>query len=221
MRKLLPVSALPVPARIVRLGTAGAAVLLLAGCASYGSFDENEPGLERSVLGGLIDPLGMAPEEEPIEYSARAPLVAPPSASQLPQPRTEPVAATNPNWPTGSRQRMAQVLGSEDQTLVYTPGVDGVDIAATQALAERSRSGPQQSNAGVDRPLTPQEMQREADIQLARAEASAARTAPGGTPRRRFLTDPPVESRSPSPEAPYGVEAEVQEEESGWSWWPF
>jgi hypothetical protein len=79
----------------------------------------------------------MTPEEEPIEYSARAPLVAPPSTDRLPTPQTETALVADPNWPTGSRERMAQVLQSEDQTLVYTPGVDGVDIAATQALAAR------------------------------------------------------------------------------------
>lgn len=208
----------------VRLGTLFVAGALLAGCASYGSFDENEPGLEQSILGDFGGIVGVAQEEEPIEYSARAPLVAPPATAALPAPQAAgSVATADPNWPTGSRQRMAQVLQSEDQTLVYTPGVDGVDIAATQALAQRSRQAPQESNAGLDRPLLPHELQREEDIHFARAEATAARDAEASVRGRRFLTDPPVSSRAPSPEAPYGADAEAlaEAEEGGFSWWPF
>ena len=204
----------------VLLGTGA----LLAGCASYGSFDENEPSLETSILGGLIEPIGLAREEEPINYSARAPLVAPPTTAALPAPQTQAIAASDPNWPTGSRQRMAQVLASEDQTLVYTPGVDGVDIAATQALAARSRQPQSPSNSGLSRPLTPDEMRREAEIQMARNEANAAREQAGTVRGRRFLTDPPVSARAPSPEAPYGAEAEEvaeAQQTGGWSWWPF
>ena len=210
------------PLPTLRLGFAALAASLLAGCASYGSFDENEPGLEESVLGGLIEPLGMTPEEEPIEYSARAPLVAPPSTERLPEPRTQPIAAADPDWPTGSQQRMAQVLQSEDRTLVYTPGVDGVDIEATQALAARRGQPLPEDNSGVSRPLSVQEMQREADIQLARTQANEAREADAAVRGRRFLTDPPVSARAPSPEAPYGEDAEAAEPESGgFTWWPF
>jgi len=211
------------PAFAAKFGTLLVASAALAGCASYGSFDENEPSLEQSVLGGLVEPLGITREEEPIEYSARAPLVAPPSTAALPAPQSGSVAAADPNWPTGSRERMAQVLQSEDQTLVYTPGVDGVDIAATQALAQRSRQGTQESNAGLDRPLLPHELQREEDIQLARTQANAARDADAAVRGRRFLTDPPVAARTPSAEAPYGADAEAlaEAEEGSFSWWPF
>ena len=206
-----------------RFATVLMAGALLAGCASYGSFDENEPGLEQSILGDLVDTVGITPEEEPIEYSARAPLVAPPSTDRLPTPQSETVVAADPNWPTGSRERMAQVLQSEDVTLVYTPGVDGVDIAATQALAERGSEPVQRQDFDRDRPLTVQDMQRETDIQLARNEARAAREAEAAVQGRRFLTDPPVSARTPSPEAPYGVETEelAEAEEGGFSWWPF
>ncbi|MFN3227338.1 MAG: hypothetical protein ACE360_13945 [Hyphomicrobiales bacterium] len=206
-----------------RFGTMMIAGVLLAGCASYGSFDENEPGLEQSILGDVGGVVGLTPEEEPIEYSARAPLVAPPSTDRLPTPQSETALVADPNWPTGSRERMAQVLLSEDQTLVYTPGVDGVDIAATQALAQRGSQPQQESNAGLDRPLLPHELQREEDIQLARTQANAAREADAAVRGRRFLTDPPVASRTPSPEAPYGADAEelAEAEQGGFSWWPF
>ncbi len=208
--------------RITKLASVLPVAGLLAGCASYGSFDENEPGLEQSVLGGLIEPLGITPEEEQIEYSARAPLVAPPSTTALPAPGSAAALATaDPNWPTGSRQRMAQVMQNEDRTLVFTPGVDGVDIAATQALAERTRNATAESNAGVARRLTPEEMQGEVDIQRAREQATASRDTTGTPRTRRFLTDPPVEARAPSSQAPVGGVVEEAEEERASSWWPF
>lgn len=207
--------------KATKLSAALAGALLVTGCASYGSFDENEIGLEESIFGDLVNVTGLTPEEEPIDYSARAPLVAPPNAASLPAPQDEAIAANDPQWPQGSRERMAQVLASEDQTLVYTPGVDGVDIEATQALAARSRQPQAESNAGLARPLTPQEMQRETEIHLARAEADAQREQAATVRGRRFLTDPPVAARTPSAEAPYGEDIEDEAEEGGFGWWPF
>ncbi len=208
-----------------RFVTLGLAAILLAGCASYDAFDENEPGLEQSILGPVVSvaSIGIAEEEEPIDYAPRAALVAPPDSAVLPAPREQATATANPNWPTGSRERMAQVLSTEDQTLVYSVGVDGVDIAATQALAERSSQPQRESNSGVNRRLTPEEMQREVEIDQARAEAQTTRTA--AALGRRYLTDPPIDSRIPSPDAPYGAEAEAQAEaeaeNNAFSWWPF
>lgn len=206
----------------LRLGTLALASAMLAGCATYGSFDENEPGIEESLFGDIVGVVGTPRNEESIDYSARAPLVAPPSASALPAPQTETVAANDPQWPTGSRERMAQVLTSEDQTLVFTPGVDGVDIAATQALAQRQRQAPVR-NEDIDRRLTPAEMRLEQDIHAARQQATAQRDADGAVRGRRFLTDPPVAARVPSAEAPYGVDPEetAEAEQGGFSWWPF
>ena len=222
MRLPMPSSSTPIVFRLLPLLAVGA---VMAGCSTYGSFDENEPGLEESLLGDLVTTVGVTPEEEPIDYSARAPLVTPPAENRLPSPQSPQIAAANPNWPTGSRERMAQVMQSEDQTLVFTPGVDGVDIEATQALAERSRQrGQTESNSGVSRPLSVAEMQREAEIQIARQEGRAIRDAQTGTPERRFLTDPPTSARAPSAEAPYGAEAEElaeAEQSGGFSWWPF
>lgn len=194
---------------------------LVAGCASYGSFDENEPGLEQSLLGGMIEPLGMAPAEEDIEYSARAPLVAPPNSNALPTPGTLSASLeSDPNWPTGSRQRMAQVMENEDVVLVFTPGVDGVDIAATQELRDGRRTASQEDNDRAGRVWTPDEL-RAASDRMAEAQPDAAALV-SDTPRpRRFLTDPPVEARAPSAQAPYGAAAEAAAEEESGGWWPF
>lgn len=205
--------------KAAKASAALAGALLVAGCASYGSFDENEPGLEQSILGDLVNVVGVSPEDEPINYAARAPLVAPPNTANLPTPQQGVVAANDPQWPQGSRERMAQVLASEDQTLVYTPGVDGVDIAATQALAARRGQPQAADNSGLSRPLTVQEMQREADIHLARVEADTQREQAATVRGRRFLTDPPTDARRPSAEAPYGADVVEEEEDNGW--WPF
>lgn len=205
--------------KAAKTSAALAGAMLVAGCASYGSFDENEPGLEQSIFGDLVDVVGVSPEDEPIDYSARAPLVAPPNAANLPAPQDGAVAANDPQWPQGSRERMAQVLASQDQTLVYTPGVDGVDIAATQALAARSGQPQGEDNSGLSRPLTVQEMQRESEIHQARAQADAQREQAATVRGRRFLTDPPTAIRQPSAEAPYGADVVEEEEDNGW--WPF
>lgn len=206
--------------KAVKASAALTGAMLVAGCASYGSFDENEPGLEQSIFGDLAGVVALAPDDEPIDYSTRAPLVAPPNAASLPTPQDGVVAANDPQWPQGSRERMAQVLQSEDQTLVYTPGIDGVDIAATQALAARQSEVPI-SRADAGRALTPAEMQREQDIHFARVQADTQREQAATVRGRRFLTDPPVASRAPSAEAPYGEAVEAETEEGGFGWWPF
>lgn len=197
-----------------------AAAGLLAGCASYGSFDENEPGIEESIFGDVVSIVGGESNEPQIDYTARAPLVAPPTAGSLPAPQSQTIAANDPQWPQGSNERLARVLTSEDQTLVFTPGVDGVDIEATQALAAR-QSRPSARRDDQNRVLTPAELEREADIQFARDEASLVRQQQGTVRQRRFLTDPPTEARAPAPDAPFGVEAEEAADEGGIDWWPF
>jgi hypothetical protein len=165
----------------------------------------------------------MTPEEEPIEYSARAPLVAPPSTDRLPTPQTQTAVAADPNWPTGSRERMAQVLQSEDQTLVYTPGVDGVDIAATQALAAQfTAAAGKQCGLGSSHCSRMNFSAKKTFNSLVCKPTPLAKLTPA-VRGRRFLTDPPVASRTPSPEAPYGADAEelAEAEQGGFSWWPF
>ena len=194
---------------------------LLSGCASYGAFDENEPGIEESLFGGLVGvaAIGIAQEEEPIDYSSRAPLVAPPNRAALPAPQAQALAANDPQWPQGSSARMAQVLASDEQTLVFSPGVDGVDIAATQALAERQRQ-PAAPQTDPSRALTPAEMAREAEIDRARRLAIAQREAASTVRGRRFLTDPPAAIRTPAADAPYGEAAQEAAAPSR-GWWPF
>ena len=220
MRLMMPASSIR---RFVPLFAVG---VLAAGCASYGSFDENEPGLEQSLLGDVTTVLGGQTNDEEIEYNPRPPLVAPPQAAALPAPQDrQTVAAADPNWPTGSRERMAQVLQNEDRMLVFTPGVDGVDIEASQALAARQSEAPTtRRNADVSDRLTLAEMRREQEIEMARQEGRATREAQAGVRDRRFLTDPPVSARAPSSEAPFGEEAEAlaeAEQSGGFSWWPF
>ncbi|MEM1288473.1 MAG: hypothetical protein AAGH60_09005 [Pseudomonadota bacterium] len=191
---------------------------VLSGCTTYGSFDENEPGLEESLLGDFAGVLGGGTVEDDIDYDARAPLVAPPNASSLPAPQEPGSAAINdPAWPAGSRERLAQVLDSDEQTLVFSPGVDGVDIAATQALASGNTRGRDDFPGADGERLTPEEM-RQGTEDFRRRQEALGLTADGPRPRR-FLTDPPVEARAP---APGGEEVIAEEEEDeGFDWWPF
>jgi hypothetical protein len=66
-------------------------------------------------------------------------------------------------------------------------------------------------------------MQREADIQLRPCPSQQLARLRPAVRGRRFLTDPPVAARTPSPEAPYGADAEelAEAEQGGFTWWPF
>ncbi|MBV6656764.1 MAG: hypothetical protein KI785_03240 [Devosiaceae bacterium] len=192
---------------------------LLAGCASYGSIDESEAGLEESLFGGALGILGTPDTEDEIEYSSRPPLVRPPQEGALPAPQEDAVATSDPNWPTGSQERLEQVYSSDEAFLVFSPGTEGVDIDATQEFAARQRN-PQTPARDPDRlsePLTPEQMQAAND--RARLQAEAARPV---TRERRFLTDPPVEARRPAQGADYATaDAAGVAPEDDSPWWRF
>ncbi|MEM6381220.1 MAG: hypothetical protein AAF739_00970 [Pseudomonadota bacterium] len=206
------------PLRLIILCAATAT--LLGGCASYGSFDENEPGIEESLIGDFAGVLGDPVPEEPIDYSARAPLVVPPDSSQLPAPQESSIAANDPNWPTDRDARAASVLESDEQVLVF--GRDGrtVDIEATQRLA--SAGGAPERRPDRDRDdnsrLSVIEMQRETEIERSRLAGTAEINPETRLRERRYLTDPPESARQPSPDAEFAISesGEIVEDEKPW-----
>ena len=197
--------------------------LALAGCAgssSMGTFDEGDAGLQESLMGETLAAISGVDTGEDIEYTARAPLVVPPDENALPSPQTENVAATNPNWPADARQRQATLRARDDVMLVYGPD-GGVDPEATARVNDPANQRPNRRNDDdPSRLLTPEEMRQTGELM---AGSRRATTDAEGRPVRRYLTDPPVSMRQPSPTADYGNAAEeAQEERTGWRrLWPF
>lgn len=158
----------------------------LAGCAGNGVATGSGYGddLAMDTLMGVVM-LGSPKEKDPeINYTPRPGLVMPGTATALPEPRQ--AASANANWPNDPEENRVNILAPEREKVSLRSALmtrrDPVltDRERDRQLSERMR---QERRDGRDAVITP----RSSDL----AEAD-------GTPKRRYLTDPPVEIRQPA-----------------------
>lgn len=159
----------------------------LSGCAGDGVATGSGFGddLAMQTLVGIAM-VGSPRDDDPnINYAPRPGLVLPGNANQLPAPVQTTNAAGNwPNDPDGNRvnvlapererRSLGQVLATRPQSPLLT------DDESDEVILNRLRQERRDGRGGTTVPNAQQLV--EAD----------------GTPRRRFLTDPPVEIRQPA-----------------------
>jgi len=170
--------------------------IALAGChpATYGTGESPEVAMFREMSGGFLN---KNEKKEPIDYHARAPLVLPSSAEQLPPPAESAQAAT-PDWPVDRNQLAAEADARQN---------DG-DPRNDINQAEYRRLKPLQG-------VFPQAQQEQVFVagdagkedyystvvhgRAQREEFAKALADSKGFTRteRRFLTDPPLTYREP------------------------
>ena len=207
--------------RSVCIGAAIAALGLgLAGCtgATYGT--GTPTGMQTlQDLAGIADLGGQKPD--PIKYSARPALVAPPPGTPLPSPDSQKqnVAA---NWPkdpdvdakrvkdeAAAREKFCAVDINKNTPECRDPGFRlpvAEDSASANATASREPS-PTLLNQNVDagdRAHSTAAQNQQATKLFADARGQVAVDA-NGKPIRRYLTDPPSDYRVPDPNAPVGI----------------
>jgi len=187
---------------------------LLAGCASSsdGFVEEGnkDDTLEQNAVKAVMQGLGAVdPNERPIEYKPRAPLVVPPSRT-LPAPQDGKVA--DPRFP-----RNPEDVADEQRRAALKGGDRGADgrIMTPDELAKYSIPGSgkiDRYDPDPGRRLTPDELKGQGATQ---AEAVKRAANPTG---RKSLIEPPDQYRQPSPNAPVAA----PEEKSTWKpgWWP-
>lgn len=205
-----------------RSGAVGAPVALLlaallSGCAS--SSDgfvtegaDDDATVEQNAVKAVMQGLGaIDPNERPIEYKPRAPLVVPPNAS-LPAPRTAAVAdprfPRNPEDVADEQRRAAMKNDKGTDGRIMSP-----DELARWKMQSQQSDEPTGPARDPGRKLTPDEMRGQG---TANAEAIKRAANPTG---RKTLIEPPDQYRKPSPNAPVAA----PEEKSSWkpSWLPF
>ncbi len=181
-----------------------ASLLGLAGCIggnTYGTGVTQEAQLLSDVA-GLVT-LGSREKKDPINYSARPDLVRAPDGTALPQP-VDTVASADGSFPVDPEERRAALIAAADTSgnsgSLIVEGVERPAIAKPQLIGDLDRDG------GID--LRKQKVARERVI-------AARKTARGatGSGARRYLTDPPVEYRTPSETAAVGEIGERERRE--------
>jgi hypothetical protein len=168
----------------------------LAGCmktATYGTGQAPEVALFREMTGGLLS----REEKAPIQYQARAPLVAPPSTATLPPPVAS-AAVASAEWPVDPDQQSSGAVPYGDDLprddinqaeYRRLKPLAGVLPAAQTDVSWSEENQPAYAIVGNKK-------QREAfDQALADAKGFDRK-------ERLYLTDPPVTYREPAPTAP-------------------
>lgn len=199
-------------ARMTTLAAALAATTGLAACSggsTYGTGVSQEVQLLQDI-GGLASIGGSKKKKAPINYSARPDLVQVPANASLPAP-VENVASADPNFPLDDDARRAAIRANGYDPLAAVTGAatgDGATDATFLApddpnrpQIERARIDPNSPAVNHTRVENPLVEARRREAVLARRKALSA--ASGAAPRK-YLTDPPVEYRTPAPTAEVG-----------------
>jgi hypothetical protein len=203
------------------------AALLLGACNST-TYGTGKSAAAQTIedLGGVLALGAAKKDEEPIDYSPRAPIVEPPAITEaLPPPGSETTVAAAGDWPKDpdeeyrKLQKKVEELAESGQTPKFTlpEGAEPV------ALSTEKHIGP-------DRRSSVEKLRDEAKIDSAKqkemfADAKMAKVGSfdkEGRPVRRYLTEPPVVYREPDPESPVVITEKPKKGKFNWpDLWPF
>jgi len=184
--------------------------LALAGCTggtTYGTGTSHEAATAKS-LGNIFS---LKNEQQAIQYKNRPELIMPANKNILPAPVQENQLATDQNWPETPEQRIAKVRadaptgdwrGSEDLPIEYLSDTNKAGIN-NSSLTQRSRRGIGRNSGGADvLEAIRADARGEGEGKLARERREQLAYSTGV--KRKFLTEPPVEYRTPSANAEAG-----------------
>jgi hypothetical protein len=168
----------------------------LAGCmktATYGTGQAPEMALFREMTGGLLS----REKKAPIQYQARAPLVAPPSTASLPPPVASAEVASA-EWPLDPDQQSRDGVPYGDDT-----PRDDIDQAEYRRLKPLAGVLPA---AQTDETWTEENQPAYAIVgnkkQREQFDQALADMKGFNRTERRYLTDPPLTYREPAASAP-------------------
>ena len=180
----------------------------LAGCNGGGTTYGTGVSHEEQTVKALSNVFAFKNDEQPnIDYSARPDLVMPPDNGQLPQPLDVEQSTSNADWPETPEQRIARVRGEaveadkrsgelpleEMRREKYGIGVAGPVERARSARADRG------GNDFIDMLRDGEGKSESEELKRRRAELAYSTG-----PQRKYLTEPPVEYRTPAATAVAG-----------------
>lgn len=186
-----------------------ASALVITGCTSgttYGTGSSHEAATAKS----FTNLFALSSKSEVIDYKSRPELVLPANKNVLPQPAQQQAISTDQNWPVSPEQRIAAIRsdaptpdwrGSEDLPTEYLNDTNKIGIQNSSKTQQTSRK---LAKSGGDEFI--QAVRDDAngvgEGVLARERREQISFATGI--KRKFLTEPPVEYRTPSADAEAG-----------------
>jgi hypothetical protein len=199
--------------------------LALSGCMSSPTYGTDKTASEQ-LVGDVTGILSIGPKErQKIEYKPRPELVKPSPAAiaNLPAPQA-PATAENPNWPESPEQKRARIIAHATENRDkpgFRPEIvnDIVDGPASSTPPGRSAKA---EDSGI---ISPVAAEQEANA----FKKKLAESRQGSPTSRKYLSEPPLVYREPSPTAPVDDvgEDEVKKERrlkaaarknGDWSW---
>ena len=196
----------------------GAAVL----ATSLPARAEEDVPIDRKIMRGIMEGLGLKRDGEAITYQERAPLVIPPSRALPPPEKTDAALANNPAWPIDpdvkrakeeAAQERSKSLNADEQLRHDQRALRPEELTPGPKPRTTRRSNPsyQPPVNGSGNPLSPSELGTKDNFfakMFGKDEPEIGKFT--GEPPRTSLTAPPPGYQTPSPDQPYGVGKEKQ-----------
>ncbi len=180
----------------------GGAAFALTGCVggtTYGTGVTQEAQLLKD-LEGMIS-FGSKRTKKNIDHSARPNLVMPSKTATLPAPLDQESSSSNANWPESPEQRIARV---RDEAELADPRSGEISVLELKRKKIGMRYVKPSSNVvDVDRDGH-SAITSLRDGTHKKAKMLRKKYAYSNGPRRKYLTEPPVEYRTPISTAPIG-----------------
>jgi len=213
------------PVRLRCLTPAGAALGLALGlsllASSLPARAEEDLPIDRKLMRGLMEGLGLRRDGEAINYQERAPLVIPPSRTLPPPETVNNSIARNPAWPkdpdVSRRKREAEQERnrniSDEREREQNPLKPSELTPGGDPRSVRVSSGAPNSATPGDR-LSPKEMNEKRSIWSSMFSRDEDDEIGKFTrePPRSALTAPPPGYQTPSPDQPYGLSRTTKKE---------
>lgn len=181
------------------------AAALVAGCMSsptYGTGKSTNVQLLEDLTGVVSTETLMRSQSKgsEIAYTPRPEIVRPASLEVLPEPQQEVVSSDNPSWPESPEQRRARIRAeatANRDDVNFRPSVGGPRSASV--------TGPRVPLTGPEAALNEGIPQVNTRGSQAHEQAQARAAQKQGNPtERRYLSEPPIDYRVPSANAPAG-----------------
>jgi len=193
MRKFLSLSILVVSSTV------------LAGCVGGTTYGTGVTHEEQTLKG--ISNIFRLRQKKPakIEYASRPDLVMPPANSSLPQPLEAEASTSNVDWPETPEQRIARIRGDAVVADIRSGNIpveeqlrkkDGTRVASA-SRKKRSVQADRGGNAFID-------VLKTGDPEGKEARRRRGQLAYSNSSERKYLTEPPVEYRTPAATAVAG-----------------
>jgi len=192
----------------VALGIAMLATSLPARAA-----DDDIP-IDKKIMRGIMEGLGLRRDGEAINYQERAPLVIPPGRALPPPEKSDAVLANNPAWPKDPDVSRRKLEAEQERNRNISDEVereqnplrpDQLTPGGNPRTAARKSQGAPNSATPGDR-LSASELNQKGSIfsnMFGSKEEEVAKFTK--EPPRAALTEPPPGYQTPSPDQPYGL----------------